>query len=108
MLRFFTEPKQKKLESWLNYMQKEFEYNQQMLNYLHRLKLLEQKACSPELKHQTLHDHPFSEYYFNQLIQLNAKQLDEVIDKILTKQNHLSRKHHSYCDWHNHAEGLRP
>ena len=100
MLRFFTESKHKKLESWLNYMQKEFEYNQQMLTSLYQLKELEQSGHSTESKRQVLQNHPFSEYYFNQLLQFNGKQLEAVVQKILVKQNQISRNHHSYCDWH--------
>lgn len=108
MLRFFTEPRHKKLESWLNYMQKEFEYNQQMLNTLQHLKQLEQAGHSAESKQQILKHHPFSEYYFNQLLQFNSKQLETVRQKILVKQNQISRNHHSYCDWqdHSHSQNL--
>lgn len=103
MLRFFTASRHKKLESWLNYMQKEFEYNQQMLTTLHQLKQLEQAGCSSESKRQIIKHHPFSEYYFNQLLQFNGKQLEAVAQKILVKQNQISRNHHSYCDWQEHV-----
>lgn len=99
MLRFFQESKQQKLQSWLNYMQKEFESNQQMLMSLQRLKKLEEQGHSAETKRMKLKQHPFSEYYFNQLLGLNSQKLDEVMQKLMQKQNVICRNHHSYQDW---------
>lgn len=82
--------------SWLNTIQREFEYNQKLLICLQQLKHLILLQSSDTTKRQYLEQFHLSPERINEFLKYSPQKISETIQNILMKQNEMSKEHHTY------------